>query len=503
VQKRRFQTARRFFLLLLGAVLLAIIFRWVSLERWKRSITRVEDTPAYTTPTPTPTAAPKPTPVPPIRGRIETARLFSGITYNAEVNPTPGRAASIERADPQSYVIDLKVQVRVPQPNDSIEELATINPELPRLLPGLAALVNPQSVSPFFHEMYERKLRQLRSRLGRLDQLLSRHNFYDVQTILDFTHPETKRRAILIQSEMDVDADGSDGDRMPQSAGVWPNFQAATSYRWPKKTQTPNPYIGMYQDRIRKYEAELATNPSADRKKELNGAVRESRARIDELKRFSFLIGTADPFIVVPGGFNKAKEAKLGDYAVVIHGERVLPAIVGDVGPSDKAGEASLRIAKEINPSATPFVRPVSDLKVTYLVFPGTAETPFGPPDLDRIKLRCEELLKEIGGVTVPVHAWENIIPPPPTPTPSPSPTPTPAPEETPAGSPEPTSTPTPTPADATPTPAPPASPAPTFAFPLPSPSPSPSPSPAATAKLSPTPAKPKPAASPKPKKPA
>ena len=93
----------------------------------------------------------------------------------------------------------------------------------------------------------------------------------------------------------------------------------------------------------------------------------------------------------------------------------------------DKAGEASLRIAKEINSIATPINRPVSDLKVTYLVFPGTAETPFGPPDLEKLQARCEELVKEIGGAGVPLHHWENIIPPLPSPTPTPTPAPIPS----------------------------------------------------------------------------
>jgi Fungal chitosanase of glycosyl hydrolase group 75 len=142
----------------------------------------------------------------------------------------------------------------------------------------------------------------------------------------------------------------------------------------------------------------------------------------------------------------------------VVAGNGIYPAIVGDAGPPDKVGEASLRIAKEINPIATPNNRPVSDLKVTYLIFPGTAETPFGPPDLEKMYARCEALVKEIGGATVPLHHWENIIPPPPTPTPSPTPTPTPSPSIAPSTSPG-------------------ASPSPTFAFPTPAPSATPSPS--------------------------
>mgnify|MGYP003694724771 CR=1 FL=1 len=92
---------------------------------------------------------------------------------------------------------------------------------------------------------------------------------------------------------------------------------------------------------------------------------------------------------------------KLGDYALVIFGNSIYPALVGDVGPNDKVGEASLRIAKEINTLSTPYNRPVSDLKVTYLIFPDTADKPFGPPDLEKLQARCETLVKEIGGASV------------------------------------------------------------------------------------------------------
>jgi Fungal chitosanase of glycosyl hydrolase group 75 len=183
------------------------------------------------------------------------------------------------------------------------------------------------------------------------------------------------------------------------------------------------------------------------------------RDEIESLKRYSFLIGATDPYIVLPSGLGKADGGKVGDYAVVIFGDRIFPAIVGDIGPSDKAGEASLRIAKEINANSGPNNRPVSDLKVTYLIFPGTAETPFGPPDLEKLQTRCEALVNEIGGAGTPLHHWENIIPPLPTPTPTPAPTPAPAPSATPLASTIPG-------ASAS------ASPAATFAFPIETPTP-------------------------------
>jgi hypothetical protein len=451
VARFRLRTLRRLAFFLFLAALTAIVLRWISLERWHRSQAVAPDEPieiVIPEKSPTPSQTPKP---PVITGRLDTARLFSGITVHAAVDPIPGGAASDERADPQSYVLDLKLHARVPAPNKTVEELAKVNPELPRLLPGLATMLTPDSVSPFFKELYDTKLRKLREDLVRLDQLLSRHNFYDCQTVLQMRHPESKRRAVLLQADMDVDADGSDSDRLPAGSGTSPSFKPVTSYHWPKKTAIPNPYLGPAEERLQRYENEYAVKSTApDRKRDLKGAISSLRDEIGSLKKFSFLIGATDPYIVLPMGLGKMDGGKVGDFALVIFGDRIFPAMVGDVGPSDKAGEASLRIAKEINALATPNNRPVSDLKVTYLVFPGTAETPFGPPDLEKLQARCEALVNEIGGAGVPLHHWENIIPP----LPSPTPTPTPAPIATPSAS-----------------TAPGASPNSTFAFPLPSPS--------------------------------
>jgi hypothetical protein len=236
-----------------------------------------------------------------------------------------------------------------------------------------------------------------------------------------------------------------------------------------KKTPIPNPYLPAIEERLKRVEDEAAAKTTTpDRKRELRNSITQLRNEITTLKKFSFLIGATDPFIVIPGAFARVKDgAKVGDYAVVVFSDRIYPAIVGDIGPNDKAGEASLRIAKEINAVSTAYSRPVSDLKVTYLIFPGTADTPFGPPDLDKIQVRCQSLVDEIGGSTKPLHRWENIIPPVPTPTPTPTPSPTPTAS--------PISTPSPG-QSATATPSP--SPAPTFAFPLPSATPSPTGSP-------------------------
>jgi hypothetical protein len=442
----RVRTWRRLDLVVFALIFLAIIYRWISLEQLHRTAPPI----AKESPTPEPT----PTKPPVIGGKIDTGKIFNGVTLHSHLETPPGADASTERNDPDSYALDLKLQARLPAPNKSIEELAKVNPRLPELLPGLAAMIAPEAVSPLYVDLYNNKVRILRENLAHLEQLLSRHNFYDCQTVLQLQHAQSHRKSLLVQADMDVDADGSDSDRMPAQSGAPTNFKPFTSYKWNKKTPAPNPYLPATEDRLKHAEDELnARSTTAERKKDLRNAIVALRDQVAMLKKFSFLIGATDPYIVVPGVFARVKDGpKVGDYAVVIFGDGIYPALVGDIGPNDKVGEASLRIAKEVNTQATAYNRPVSDLKVTYLIFPGSADSPWGPPDYDKMQARCQKLIDEIGGASVPLHHWENIIPPPPTPTPTPSPSPT--------ATPSATST------------SPSASPTATFAFPLPSGSP-------------------------------
>jgi len=436
-------------LVLFAALFAAIVYRWISLEQWQRATaTEIPGTP---TPAPTPTRPPV------ISGKLDTAKLFNGITLHSSVETIPGADATMERSQPDSYVLDLRLQARVPSPNKTIEELAKVSPQLPTLLPGLASMLSADPVSPLYAQLYDTKIRMLRENLARLDLLLSRHNFFDCQTVLQLQHPQSHRKALLLQADMDVDSDGSDADRMPASTGAPTNFKPSTSYRWPKKTAAPNPYLAATEDELKRAVAEYALATTAPaRKSSLRNAIAQLRAEIGTLKKYSFLIGAIDPFIVVPGAFTHGPAPiKPGDYALVVFGDSIYPAIVGDIGPNDKVGEASLRIAKQINPLSTPYNRPVSDLKVSYIIFPGTTDKPFGPPDLEKIQARCETLVKELGGTSVPLHHWQNIIPPSPTPSPTPSPSLSPS---------------------VTPSPSPTAAasasvlPSPTFAFPVPSP---------------------------------
>ena len=220
---------------------------------------------------------------------------------------------------------------------------------------------------------------------------------------------------------MDVVSDGSDGDRWPQLddyISMSDHYQPFTSYGWPKTSSTPNPLLKRWQDRLAKYEKEFAIKGlSAERNRFLRSQISVLKPGVEDLKRRSFLIAEADPFIVVPLSFLNRKDAEpfvpsIGDYAVVIYEDSVYPAIVGDAGPTYKTGEASLRIARQLNDKASPYSRPVSDLKVTYLVFPDSAEPKRSAPDLVKWRSRCDELLGGLGGLGegYSLHVWEDLI---------------------------------------------------------------------------------------------
>jgi hypothetical protein len=70
-------------------------------------------------------------------------------------------------------------------------------------------------------------------------------------------------------------------------------------------------------------------------------------------------------------------------------------------------------LAKEINKLASPYQRPVSDVSVTYLVFPRSAKEPFSAPDYADWRSRCSQLLEEVGGLGdgYELHIWEDKLP--------------------------------------------------------------------------------------------
>ncbi|MDZ4405050.1 glycoside hydrolase family 75 protein [Prosthecobacter sp.] len=383
------------------------------------------------------------------RKDIDVATLFNGITVKTNLLTEQGSFASLERLDPESYKAEFQLSIRVPKANQTMVELSRINKHLPAILPGLDAMLPAAKVSGFYHKLYENKTSRVQNDLTRLNKILDRHNYYDTETILELTHPTTQRRTLLIQSEMDVVADGSDGDRMPTlSEYIYLSdyYQPFTSYAWAKTTKNPNPLLAKWEERLKKAQDEFALKGlSSARNRELSAIISTLKVEISEMKARSSLIAEKDPFVVISllfrgyGDQNKFTP-QIGDYAAVIHEGRIYPAICGDYGPSFKMGEASLLMAKTVNPKATPYIRPESDLKVTYLIFPGTAEKERSAPDLAKWREKCQTLLGEVGGIGsgYVLHTWEDPFkkPEPPATAPadgtSPTSTPTTAPAVTP-----------------------------------------------------------------------
>ena len=207
-----------------------------------------------------------------------------------------------------------------------------------------------------------------------------------------------------------------------------------TSYRWPKKTSNPSPYLGIHRG---EEETDMKPRPrrrapAPTRKRELKGAIAnhaERNQRPEDVQlphrrgrsvhRHSRRLHEGRRR---EGGRLRGRHSRARQFiprSSVMSARRIKPAKLRCASRRKSAAAAS------------PMNRPVSDLKVSYLIFPGTADTPWGPPDFEKIHARCEALVKEIGGAGVPLHKWEDIIPTPtPTPTPTaysqPSPTPSP-----------------------------------------------------------------------------
>ncbi len=349
--------------------------------------------------------------------------LARGLNLKTQINFIPGTLASADRKKAANYQVTLSMNVIQPKASATKEELLKSAPQLDKILPGLDALMSGAKVSPFYTQLYTRKQTELRKNLASLDKLLTRHNFYDTETILEITHPQSKRKALWIQSEMDVVSDGSDGDRlttMPDKILKSDYYQPSTSYRWEKLTDTPNPLLKPWQDRLKKHRDSLTKAPAAN-KQAIRNKIDYAERVITELKRYSFLISEYDPFIVIPLGIvnqsNNAFSPRFGDYAVVIANGKLYPAIVGDAGPRFKTGEASLRLARAINQKANPYARPVSDLSVSYLIFPGTAEEKPGPIDYARLTEKCRALMNDLGGLAPghELYQWKDLLAPKPT----------------------------------------------------------------------------------------
>lgn len=320
-------------------------------------------------------------------------------------------------------------------------------------IPALKSL--PVKASPFFDVLYDCKeqhfFQNLRTpKTGFYPWTM----IYDCDTVLEVGRPTDPagKRILFFQSDLDIDADGSDGKRHgdPRSYSKDGAFQPETSYRWKENPNVPNPFLRKWQarrqnsdEKIKLLEAQLAKWKSMqttyghqveDEIKKVENDLALERAesyqasnRINDVSRMRHLVGELDPFIVVPLSFtadlpvkykNSQFAPRVGDYAMIFYGKKIYPAIVGDEGPQRKCGEASLAVARQIqkdNPrlqsrELSAESSPFWNLEVSYLVFPGTAKDPAsrGEPDLKRWNRECAMILQELGGLAegFTMHRW-------------------------------------------------------------------------------------------------
>lgn len=345
----------------------------------------------------------------------------SDITLKASVDILQSeKLASSDRMDSGSYEITYEVKVKIPKAAQSLKELEKVNGSLGSIFPQLGELITSAVVSPYYNEIYKNKADRVRRDAVEFNSLLTRHNFFDLQTILNLTSP-SGRKVMIMQADMDVVSDGSDGDRLAKMPAEIVNstfYQPSTSYFWKKQTDTPNPMIAGFEERVKKATVELSlASTTTARKDWLKARLKLLKTKIEDMKWHSYLIAEYDPFIVIPismlTDMSDSFAPKVGDYAVVIHGETLYPCIVGDGGPTFKVGEASLRMAMQLNKRASIYSRPVSDLSVTYMVFPFSRDSVKSPPDYAKWKEKCEELIDEIGGLSAnhSLYEWENTLP--------------------------------------------------------------------------------------------
>lgn len=337
------------------------------------------------------------------------------------------KPASVLSADGASYI--RRMEIARPRAATTADELATVNSQLPNLLPGFRDLMKSAQVSTRFAELFDRKISLIKR-----GQFPTSHNFYDCETILRLKHPKSGCKVLLVQSDMDVVTDGSDPGRYPKldeynSARSSDWFLPQTSYSWSRGSVTEtNPFLDYYpktladlQTMRKQIEEKTRTDPGVVWREllkscddqiyrvKMRGMTSASRSG---LRSRRYLLADRDPFVVLPAPWvNQSAEwsPHTGDYVAVVYKNKIYPAILGDAGPRDKVGEASLRIARKVNPKADGKTRAVNDVSVTYLFFPGTRD-PFGEPDLKLWRDRVLALLKEIGGVSSAsaVHDWRN-----------------------------------------------------------------------------------------------
>ena len=408
------------------------------------------------------------------RGNYDLVKMANGAIVNAYVIPSEGtNTALLTATTANAYDLQLTLNVAIPAAAMTVKDLCAATPELTAAFPKLeemlpenlssqstaaansfvvpvlapsstsctlgystpltpvsssaaatlnaGAKIDPKNfsqeknkASTFYTTLFENKIKALQHQLSHLGQLFPRESLYDCQTILTLTNKQNGHHALLVQAIMNVNADGSDGDRNIPLEKLSSTYQPQTNYRWPKISSHLNPNLPALEEQLRKLQ-EAATNTprTLEQKNKIQDQIKSTEQMISELQRWSFLIGSADPFIVLPKFMldpKNTESAAIGDYAVVLYQGILYPAIVGDIGPSSKIGEASLRLCRAIDPASGAERRPVSSPHVSYFIFSKSAELPMTAPNYAHWSERCHQLWNDLGGSSsLAWHEWTNL----------------------------------------------------------------------------------------------
>ncbi len=355
------------------------------------------------------------------RDKYEVIKLANGAVVDTSVEASPSTNTTLSTIPINAaYHLQLTLHVAIPTPATKFSDLTAATPELAQALPNMEEMIpssaqGEKEASPFFKKLFENKIKSLQHQLTFLGLLFPKESLYDCQTILTLKNKKSAARALLVQAIMNVNADGSDGDRNIPLEKLSLAYQPQTNYRWPKITSHPNPNLHETEDRLAQLKLTATANTALtlEQKNKLEEQIKIKEQTIAELQRWSFLIGSADPFIVLPKFMLDPKNEDsimIGDYAVVLYQNKLYPAIVGDIGPSSKIGEASLRLCREIDPRSGADHRPVSAPHVSYFIFPKSAEMPMTAPNYSHWSERCHQLWNAIGGSpTMTWQEWHNL----------------------------------------------------------------------------------------------
>jgi hypothetical protein len=164
-------------------------------------------------------------------------------------------------------------------------------------------------------------------------------------------------RALTYSSGLQIDADGAPNAYGPDGKGLDHLANAGKPGNWwgvatqdgaPVVQSASDPFPGFY----------VSTTALEDR-----------RFKAGDPRRY--VDSSRVPYVVLPPQL--LKEAKLGDFAVVINEQngRVAFALVADVGPRDKLGEGSMALAAALGIDSDP-KRGGTRAKIRYVIFPGS-----------------------------------------------------------------------------------------------------------------------------------